>query len=108
MTGDRADLSKLARALERAGLVERRPHPADPRANQLSLTDRGADVVTAGRQVVVDLEEQRLAALGGPSSERTAQFQAALADLLHHAGDTSTRSATSASAHPKPTKETHP
>jgi DNA-binding MarR family transcriptional regulator len=101
-------VSKLARALERAGLVERRPHPADPRANQLSLTNRGEDVVTAGRQVVVDLDEQRLAALGGPSSERAAQFKDALADLLHHSGDTSTRAAPSARAHPKPSKETHP
>jgi DNA-binding MarR family transcriptional regulator len=92
-------VSKLARSLERAGLVERRPHPADPRANQLSLTDRGSDVVAAGRRVVVELEEQRFAVLGGPSSQRSAQFKEALTLLLDQARETSIR--------PTPIKEAH-
>jgi DNA-binding MarR family transcriptional regulator len=99
-------VSKRARALEAAGLVERRPHPADPRANELSLTDRGNDVVTAGRRVVVDLEEQRLAVLGGRSGQRAAQFKDALTELLRHAGETSTRPAPSPPTQPEPTKET--
>src|SRR5918912_4378459 len=37
-------VSKLARALEGAGLIERSQHPADPRAVQLQLTDAGAGV----------------------------------------------------------------
>jgi MarR family transcriptional regulator, organic hydroperoxide resistance regulator len=78
-------VSKLARSLERAGLVERRPHPADPRANQLSLTERGEEIVTAGRRVVVELEDERLAVLGGRSSERATRFTEALRDLLHQA-----------------------
>jgi DNA-binding MarR family transcriptional regulator len=92
-------VSKLARSLEGAGLVERRPHPADPRANQLSLTDRGSEVVAAGRRVVVELEEHRLAALGGPSGRRAAQFKEALTLLLDQARETSIR--------PTPTKEAH-
>ena len=101
-------VSKLVRALERSGLVERRPHPADPRANQLSLTDQGGEIVTAGRQIVVDLEDQRLAALGGSASERASQFKEALSDLLHQARETGIHAAPLAPARPKPTKETQP
>ncbi len=81
-------VSKLARALERAGLVERSRHPADPRAFQLSLTQRGDGVVSAARRIVRDLDQQRLAALGGPGSERAARFNNALRDLLRQAADT--------------------
>src|SRR5918912_2258724 len=37
-------VSKLARALEQAGLIERAEHPADTRAVQLRLTDQGTAV----------------------------------------------------------------
>jgi MarR family transcriptional regulator, organic hydroperoxide resistance regulator len=101
-------VSKLVRSLERAGLVERRPHPADPRANQLSLTDRGDEIVTAGRQVVAGLEDERLAALGGSSSERAARFKEALADLLHHARATSADGAPPSAGRPTHPEETEP
>jgi DNA-binding MarR family transcriptional regulator len=78
-------VSRLVRALQRAGLVARSRRPADPRAYELSLTPRGIAVVTAARRIVVDLEARRLAALGGAGSERTAQFKAALVDLLRQA-----------------------
>jgi DNA-binding MarR family transcriptional regulator len=78
-------LSKLARSLERSGLVDRAPHPADPRAVQLSLTDRGIEIVTVARRIVIDLDEQRLAIVGGPSSERATAFRDVLVDLLHAA-----------------------
>lgn len=80
-------VSKLARALERAGLVARGPHPADPRAVELSLTDDGVRVVTAARRVVERLDEERLAALGGPASERAAELRRALRDLLDQTGE---------------------
>jgi DNA-binding MarR family transcriptional regulator len=37
-------VSKLARALESAGLVERTRDPRDPRAVQLALTEQGREV----------------------------------------------------------------
>jgi DNA-binding MarR family transcriptional regulator len=80
-------VSKLARSLERSGLVDRGRHPADPRAIQLSLTDRGVEVVTAARRVVRKLDEQRLAVLGGPSSDRATGFREVLVDLLHEANE---------------------
>jgi hypothetical protein len=63
--------------------------------------------VTAARHIVVDLDEQRLAALGGPSGQRAAQFSDALTDLLHGADETSTGAAPSPPSHPEPTQETH-
>jgi DNA-binding MarR family transcriptional regulator len=78
-------VSKLIRALEREGLVKRTVNPADPRAVQLAVSEEGAERVAAGRRVVLDLEERRLAPLGGRSSKRTAAFQDTLQELLRHA-----------------------
>lgn len=75
-------VSKLVRALADRELVRREPHPADPRAVQLSLTSAGVDVVRAGREVVVRLDAERLAAIGGPLSARAHELRASLRDLL--------------------------
>lgn len=75
-------VSKLARALERAGLVERAVSSTDPRALALTLTRRGDEAVAGGRAIVSELEERRLAVLGGPDSERSAALQEVLLMLL--------------------------
>jgi DNA-binding MarR family transcriptional regulator len=75
-------VSTLARALQRGGLLERRANTADPRALQLNLTARGIKVVTAARTIVVQLEHRRLAALGGPGSDRSVGFKESLLTLL--------------------------
>lgn len=77
-------VSKLARALEQAGLVERATNPADPRARQLTLTRQGTQVVAAARKVVLRLERHRLAALGGTDSELSVQLRDTLRTLLQH------------------------
>jgi DNA-binding MarR family transcriptional regulator len=77
-------VSKLIRALERAGLVERAGNPTDTRAVQLRVTDRGVEVVTAGRSTVLELEEQRLAPLGGRLSQPSAELRDTLLTLLRH------------------------
>jgi DNA-binding MarR family transcriptional regulator len=77
-------LSKLVRALQRAGLVARAGNPADTRAVQLSVTDRGVRVVTVARMTVLQLEEQRLAPLGGRNSQQSAQLRETLLVLLRH------------------------
>jgi DNA-binding MarR family transcriptional regulator len=77
-------VSKLVRALQRAGLVARADNPTDTRAVQLSVTDRGVEVVTAARATVLRLEEQRLAPLGGRTSQQSAQLREALLVLLRH------------------------
>ena len=75
-------VSKLARTLEAAGLLDRVADPDDSRAVQLTLTEQGVE--TAGRavDVVHGLLERMLAPLGGLESERTRAFAGELALLL--------------------------
>jgi DNA-binding MarR family transcriptional regulator len=78
-------VSKLVRALERAGLVARTPNPADSRAVLLGVTPEGVRTVEAARTEVVRLEEQRLAPLGGRASEQSIALREALHLLLRDA-----------------------
>jgi DNA-binding MarR family transcriptional regulator len=75
-------VSKLARTLEAAGLVDRTRDPADPRAVQLSLTARGQEVARQAIRVVQRLHEQFLQPLGGLDSTRTKDFTRELRTLL--------------------------
>jgi DNA-binding MarR family transcriptional regulator len=90
-------VSKLARSLESAGLVERTRDPRDPRAVQLALTDEGRDVTRQAIKVVHGLLQQLLAPLGGLGSERTREFGRDLATLL----DTPLNAVNPASEHEK-------
>jgi DNA-binding MarR family transcriptional regulator len=78
-------VSKLARTLAGAGLLERADDPSDTRALRLRITDRGVAAVRAGRAVVLALEEQRLAPLGGRLSEAGLALHDTLLDLLRRA-----------------------
>ncbi|MFE6199895.1 MarR family winged helix-turn-helix transcriptional regulator [Streptomyces sp. NPDC057838] len=75
-------VSKLARALESAGLLERTRDPRDPRAVQLALTERGEEVIRQAIDVVHGLLQQLLDPLGGLGSARTGQFTRDLTALL--------------------------
>lgn len=75
-------VSKLARALESAGLILRTRDPRDPRAVQLALTEQGQDVTRRAVKVVQGLLEQLLEPLGGLQSPRTRAFTDELAVLL--------------------------
>ncbi|MEW2527123.1 MarR family transcriptional regulator [Streptomyces sp. NPDC047071] len=75
-------VSKLARALESAGLVERTRDPRDPRAVQLALTARGQAVTREAIAVVQGLLGQLLEPLGGLDAPRTREFTAELSTLL--------------------------
>ncbi|MFF7450122.1 MULTISPECIES: MarR family transcriptional regulator [unclassified Streptomyces] len=75
-------VSKLARSLEAAGLLERSRDPRDPRAVQLALTEGGRVSTRRAIQVVQGLLEQLLAPLGGLDSPRTREFSRELAALL--------------------------
>ncbi|MFI1356180.1 MarR family winged helix-turn-helix transcriptional regulator [Streptomyces sp. NPDC020898] len=75
-------VSKLARALETAGLLERTRDPHDPRAVQLALTEQGTEVAQRAIKVVQRLLEQLLEPLGGLTSERTREFTRDLALLI--------------------------
>jgi DNA-binding MarR family transcriptional regulator len=75
-------VSKLVRALERTGLVERDPSSADPRAVQLRLSERGLPVIQEAMRIVRGIEEVQLAPLGGPASQRSAELRTTLRTLL--------------------------
>ncbi|MFD4552484.1 MarR family winged helix-turn-helix transcriptional regulator [Streptomyces sp. NPDC058246] len=75
-------VSKLARALETAGIVDRTRDPADPRAIRLSLTEEGRETARRATRVVQGLLEQLLEPLGGLHGERTQAFSGELATLL--------------------------
>jgi DNA-binding MarR family transcriptional regulator len=75
-------VSKLVRALARAGLVDRSTHPVDPRAVQLTLTPRGVDTVRRAIGVVHALQADLTAAIGGPDSPEHRRLVATLRTLL--------------------------
>lgn len=50
------NLVGLIAALERRGLIERRPHPSDGRALGLHLTPAGMDLTAQAEQTAADLE----------------------------------------------------
>ncbi|MEV0580021.1 MarR family transcriptional regulator [Streptomyces sp. NBC_01463] len=75
-------VSKLARSLEAAGLVERATDPADTRAVRLSLTDEGLAVAGRAVDVVRELVDGLLTPLGGLDGPGTEAFTQTLTALL--------------------------
>jgi DNA-binding MarR family transcriptional regulator len=78
-------VSKLARALEHAGLLRRADHPDDPRAFQLELTARGAERVVQAAAVMRGLYDQLLRPIGGRTGKRHAALMQTLETLLDEA-----------------------
>jgi DNA-binding MarR family transcriptional regulator len=75
-------VSKLARALEQAGLIERTDHPADARAVQLRLTEDGTDVARRAIAIVHAFQEEFTAPIGGTQSQRNRDLVRTLQTLL--------------------------
>jgi DNA-binding MarR family transcriptional regulator len=75
-------VSKLARTLEAAGLVERSGDPQDTRAVRLGLTDQGRSVATQATQRVRGLQDELTAPLGGLKDPKTRALIEALHTLL--------------------------
>ena len=75
-------VSKLVRTLEHSGLVERNDHPTDARAFALGLTEAGVRTIDPAIKVVVALQDDLMAPLGGMSTKATAQFVSAIQKLL--------------------------
>lgn len=71
---DKSTVSRQVAALERAGLIERRPDPADHRVQVLHLTDAGRSIlgqVTVSRRAAVG---ERLAEWSQEDLERFAGY----------------------------------
>jgi DNA-binding MarR family transcriptional regulator len=75
-------VSKLARALEQAGLIERTGHPGDLRAVQLRLTDDGAAVAERAIAIVRTFQEEFTAPIGGTQSQPARDLVRTLQTLL--------------------------
>lgn len=83
LTGlDAVYISKLVRALERAGFVERSVSTADTRAVELTLTGQGIATIREAMPLVGRLRDQLSKPLGGIDGERTGQLTEMLAALL--------------------------
>jgi len=78
-------VSKLVRGLEHAGLLRRGDHPGDPRAFQLELTARGADLVGQAAAVMRELFDELLLPIGGRSGTRHAALMRTINALLDEA-----------------------
>ncbi|MEV6419254.1 MarR family transcriptional regulator [Streptomyces sp. NPDC051662] len=76
-------VSKLARALESAGRIERTRDPRDPRAVQLALTEQGQAITRQAIAAVQELLQQLLEPLGGLDAPRTRAFADELTTLLN-------------------------
>jgi DNA-binding MarR family transcriptional regulator len=74
--------SKLARALEAGGVIQRDRDPADTRAVRLALTDRGREVAAPAIAEVAVLVDRLMAPLGGRGDPRAKAFAQDLATLL--------------------------
>jgi DNA-binding MarR family transcriptional regulator len=75
-------VSKLARALEKAGLIQRAEHPSDTRAVQIRLTDHGTDVAQRAIAIVHKFQEEFTASIGGTQSQRNRDLVSTLQTLL--------------------------
>ena len=60
-------LTTMSRALERDGLIERRPDPGDARATRIFLTERARELQPTAERILADLDEQVAAAAGAAS-----------------------------------------
>ena len=76
-------VSKLARSLERDGLLMRARNPANPRAVSLALTERGQDLVARAIDVVLELQDELIAPIGGRGGARNRELIATLRTLLN-------------------------
>jgi len=74
-------ISKLVRALERAGFVTRAVKAGDPRAVELALTERGMTAVREGIQAVTAMRDRLTRPLGGNDGARTAELARLLLEL---------------------------
>lgn len=75
-------VSKLARTLEAAGLIERNQDANDPRAVQLSLTTNGRELTDRAIEIVRQRLDELLAPLGGLEGSRTKSLSRELMILL--------------------------
>jgi MarR family transcriptional regulator for hemolysin len=78
---DRSTMVVLIDDLEAKGLARRRPRPADRRAREVAITQKGRKRLEQGRQMATQVEDEVLQGLNGGERRQ-------LITLLRHALDT--------------------
>lgn len=87
MSSDPNTVASLVERMEKAGLVERRPHESDRRAHRICVLPAGKRLYSAARQVALALQSEVLSALPEAGRERFLQQLEAVADLCRLAVD---------------------
>ncbi|HEY0516026.1 MAG TPA: MarR family transcriptional regulator, partial [Solirubrobacteraceae bacterium] len=67
---DRSTMVLLVDELEAKGLAERRPHPRDRRARELTITAAGARALRSARRIVAQVEDEVLRGLNPAEREQ--------------------------------------
>lgn len=83
---DRTAVTYLVDDLERDGLVERRPDPADRRARHVVLTPKGREILEALSRRIQDVEREVLSALSDEESDLFRSMLARLTDTVPTVG----------------------
>lgn len=96
-----ANITRTVQALERLGMVERRPHPTDGRASLLHLTPAGTRLA---QDLAVDIEGISARLFRGVAPEQLAVLERVLADLM---ADLGCGSAPEGHGHPAAESGTH-
>jgi len=80
MSSDPNTVASLLKRMERAGLIERKPHETDRRAHRIRLKPIGKRKYTAAREIAVALQSEVLAILPEQRREEFLTDLAAVAD----------------------------
>ena len=75
-------MAELVAHLERHGYVERVPDPADRRAKLVRPTARGRELYATAREVILEIEREWTARLGGAKMRQLRELLQALNDSL--------------------------
>lgn len=84
-----ASLVRLIDELQSSGLVNREPDPSDRRANVISLTPRGREVVTEVNEDIQNLRQEIFAGLPQADIEATGRVFAAIKEAAGRQSDQS-------------------
>lgn len=73
--------SQVLRALQKRGLIHRRPHPTDTRANLITVTEQGIILATSAVRAVEEADRTFFSVLNDTYRGEMVRF---MLELLHH------------------------
>lgn len=89
MASDPNTIASLVERMEKAGLVERRTHETDRRANRIQLKPKGLQKYEAAREIAVKLQQEVLVSLPENGREEFLQNLANVAEACRGAAEKS-------------------